>query len=944
MSERMITLCVLLMLTGAQGFGILPGDSMSHLEITEAAILNVTVQVCRALAAAEGADFSFPAQPFTVEGVAVACGTTESRKTFRRAIRHIIFHNVRVDLRHALNASFHFDEEMFDQGRNIISQGIEAIKASNEQENYETARQKLGEIIHPLQDFYSHSNWVELKNKLPNSNLLRSGVSIGNLADESRATCRSCDGDNCTNNILEDIIQEKVLTSGYFGIVPISSTKPKGKCSHGGAVDQTSTIEPTGGINKDSFDASHGHLHTEAAKMATAATSELLEDIRSAAGDRPFLQMMGLSKGSNKALCFVIDTTKSMSDEIEAVRTVTTSIIDSEVGTENEPATYILVPFNDPEFGPLIRTTDPKILEMVLNSISIGGGGDEQELSLSGLQLALGGAPFNSEVFLFTDGPAKDANLKNSVTSLIERTQTVVNFIISTSTSPNSRRRRRDDSQQQQSRITASDAQLYRELAQTSGGQMVEVTKTELTEAASIISDTLDSSLVMLLQAARSPGKDDAFSFIVDDSITNPTVYITGSSVTFTLTSPTGESQQSTDATGSLITSSRSVGNLQSLQLRKITGSWEMKMMSTNPYTIKAIGKSPIDFLFDFVEKSQGPFQGYDALDSRPRAGVNGSLLVSFTGSDTATVTEVALVESWGSEEIKGAVQPQGSGNFLVLVDRIPSAEFAVRVKGEDSSSGASMVFQRQSRTNFRSSNLTINADSDGIIDPLTPFSVPFSVMANGAGGNFTIRATNNQLFPSTFPTSLLLETGKTANGTVTLSAPRTTPSGTDVTLTIEAEAPDGEDVNYIVLRSTVINTITDFIQPECQLLTRQSNCSGSVNCSSLMWMIFVRVTDGAEGTGVDHVRLLKGNGTIIIEPAADNKNVTMVLYTSACCSPEMELVVVDKIGNVGTCFYSSDSSSSAALSKSIKVAEASLLVLCIFVFGQQLLTELGLR
>lgn len=53
-------LLLLLLLPGALGFGILPGKSLSHLEITERAILNVTAQVCRALAQAEGADFSFP--------------------------------------------------------------------------------------------------------------------------------------------------------------------------------------------------------------------------------------------------------------------------------------------------------------------------------------------------------------------------------------------------------------------------------------------------------------------------------------------------------------------------------------------------------------------------------------------------------------------------------------------------------------------------------------------------------------------------------------------------------------------------------------------------------------------------------------------------------------------------------------------------------------------
>lgn len=64
----------------------------------------------------------------------------------------------------------------------------------------------------------------------------------------------------------------------------------KGKCSHGGAVDQTSNINPKGGINKDTFDASHGFLHQQAADVAIAATIQLLEEIRSAAGDRPFLE------------------------------------------------------------------------------------------------------------------------------------------------------------------------------------------------------------------------------------------------------------------------------------------------------------------------------------------------------------------------------------------------------------------------------------------------------------------------------------------------------------------------------------------------------------------------------------------------------------------------------------------------------------------------------
>ncbi|XP_017292677.1 von Willebrand factor A domain-containing protein 7 [Kryptolebias marmoratus] len=931
-SSGLAVCCFILLHTGAQSFGILPGSSLSHLEITEQAILNATVQTCRSLAQAEGANFNFPTLPFTAQAVAAACSASQSSKTFRQAITLIQLRNTRVDIRYALNGSFHFDEEMFVKGKGIITEGMIAVKASNKKENYEAARQQLGEILHPLQDFYSHSNWVELGNTHPNSNLIRAGSSIGNIADISRATCRSCDGDDCRNNILEDIIAEQILTSGYFGVVPFVSTKPKGKCSHGGGVDLTSKIEPKGGINKDTFSSSHGHLHSQAANLAIAATSELLEDLRLAAGDRPFLQMIGISKGSSRALCFVIDTTKSMSDDIDVVKTVTSSIINSDLGTENEPSAYILVPFNDPGFGPLIKTTDAALFKDIVNSLTASGGGDDQEMSLSGLQLALTSAPFNSEIFLFTDAPAKDKDLKNTVIALIERTQSVVNFLITDTTVSNRRRKKRNSNQPQTRMIAESDAQLYRDLAQASGGLAIEVAKTELLTATTVITQSMSSSLVTLLQAARSPGKADNFLFLVDETVINLRVYITGRSVTFTLISPTGATQESTDSSGSLITASQSVGNFITLQLQKQVGQWEIRMVSTNSYTLKVTGQSPIDFLLDFVEPSQGLFTGFDALDTRPRAGLNGSLLVSLTGSDSATVTEVALVESSGSGEVKGVVVSLGSGNFLIQVDTIPSTEFMVRVKG--SNQGSSDVFQRQSPTNFRASNLTITAESNSILVPGTPFSVPFTVMTSGTGGNLTIRATNNQGFDSTSPTVLFLESGNSTNGTVSLSAPLNTPSGTDVVLTIEAESPEGSDTNYIVLRFSVLNTVNDFTPPECQLLSIQSNCTE--NCSLSTWEISVRVTDGDGGTGVDRVSLRQGNGTLNTSLAADNENVTLASYAASCCSPVVELLVVDRVGNVGLCVFRA---SSAAVSVS---TNQSLLFLTILLLGLLMMTEAG--
>ena len=75
-------------------------------------------------------------------------------------------------------------------------------------------------------------------------------------------------------------------------------------------------------------------------------------------------------------------------------------------------------------------------------------------------------------------------------------------------------------------------------------------------------------------------------------------------------------------------------------------------------------------------------------------------------------------------------------------------------------------------------------------------------------GGNFSIQVTDDRGFVTAFPARLELAAGGEANGTVTLSAPLNTPSGSDVTLTIQAEAPGGADANYAVERYSVVNTV----------------------------------------------------------------------------------------------------------------------------------------
>lgn len=112
-----------------------------------------------------------------------------------------------------------------------------------------------------------------------------------------------------------------------------------------------------------------------------------------------------------------------------------------------------------------------------------------------------------------------------------------------------------------------SDVQLYYDLAQASGGQAVQVSKSDLPLATGLIEDSSAGAVVRdheadrgatpsywmqqvdndsvfqvtVFQVVRNPGRSDQFTFTVDSSLINVTIYITGfSPLTFNLTDPSG--------------------------------------------------------------------------------------------------------------------------------------------------------------------------------------------------------------------------------------------------------------------------------------------------------------------------------------------------------------------------------------------------------------------
>lgn len=788
----------------AGAFKIFPADaSLNHQEITEIAIISKVAEVCRDIATAQGKDFTLSVNDkLTVATVEKACSSSNSvllkATSFKLAIVQISLNNIAVD-RKQFSDAHHFDNEAFSAGRDLIIQGLATVKVNLKEGNYIAARKNLGTVTHTLQDFYSHSNYVELGYAGPYSDLIKSDIPLNKIADSKTATCKSCVNDNCTDNILPEILKNKILTSGYFS--PIFSDKPTGKCSHGSFLDRTSYRDPTGGINKDDVNSNHGFLHTRAAYMAINATMELLDNIRQASGHTAFLRLLGLTQTS--ALVLVIDTTGSMSDEIEEVKKVSINIIDSRKGTADEPSEYMLITFNDADVG-LTRTADIDKFKQQINSLSASGGGDFPEMCLSGLLVALTRAPPSSDIFVFTDASAKDTELKSAVEAMIESTESTVTFLLTSSVS--SRRKRAvSDTQSSSSRpMSQSEIQLYRDLTQVSGGQTLEVTNTTLSEASTAITDTFTSGLVTVLQVARSAGNAGNFSFPLDTSLSNVTIYITGSSLVFTLYSPTGVSQSDSVTDGSL-GSIQTVGNLKKIKLKSNnqTGEWNISINSTSSYTLRVIGQSSVNVLSYFVEISQGGHSdSWGQIFTRPSTGQNATLFLSVTGGQSVTVTDLLLVDASGSSVVNGSVKSVGGTDYLVSLDKIPEGAFGFRLKGLLNNS--SSRFQRQSSIHHKGSKISVKAQTQNTTKPGVPFSFNFTVATNATAGNYTIRARTSNGFSVSVPSSLNVASGGSAQGTATLTVPSNTESGTDVTLTIDAEAPGSTDLNYVTLRLTV--------------------------------------------------------------------------------------------------------------------------------------------
>ena len=276
-------------------------DAINHEEMTRNALLEVATEVLR--------DNPNPNDAQSSQRLSVLSSLSEESlitayygyhdhtriEAFENAIEAIEEANSDTDFGEEKSlAAAHFNAEQFESGQNRLINLRQSIIPSIMTGNVVEAREDTGRFLHALQDFYSHSNWIENGNRAPNPVLGQPNRQIDNIASPTQQTCSDCVKKGwfikyyeCNDNIDYRLRRDGTLTSGYAsGITDDAGReiqKPNGKCSHGGFIDSTRDMSARGGINKDGpyYKISpHHYLHYEAAAVAQQATADMLRDVR----------------------------------------------------------------------------------------------------------------------------------------------------------------------------------------------------------------------------------------------------------------------------------------------------------------------------------------------------------------------------------------------------------------------------------------------------------------------------------------------------------------------------------------------------------------------------------------------------------------------------------------------------------------------------------------
>ncbi|XP_045484637.1 hemicentin-1 [Pieris rapae] len=190
-----------------------------------------------------------------------------------------------------------------------------------------------------------------------------------------------------------------------------------------------------------------------------------------------------LSEDLKRSLTFVIDDTYSMNVDINQVKLKTSDVFNTVLNSKaSEIEDFVLVTFNDPDVELRTKTKEEKIFSARLNDISVHGGYDCPEMSLTGINLGIEESRPYSLFYVFTDATAKDTHLYDEVQRNALRKFIQVTFLLT------------GDCNERDS----PNYKVYKELAKATGGEVFNIRKDEVKKIMDFIINTIKYKSVKL--------------------------------------------------------------------------------------------------------------------------------------------------------------------------------------------------------------------------------------------------------------------------------------------------------------------------------------------------------------------------------------------------------------------------------------------------------------
>lgn len=712
-------------------------------------------------------------------------GAKPYTRPMKKAIDAIAEWNAWVDYHRDTDPFFHCDGERINECSNLVKSEVDAGITALKLDDVESARQQIGMAFHTLQDFYSHSNWIELGHHSPNAEMGTGPVN--GIASRLTNTCINAPIANfCfTGNIITTDI-----TSGYFLGTSGAPAKGVRKCYHGGSFDGLGRD----GINKDSTTcilgipgasvvSPHSDSNPVAEFVATQATLDTLNNVKRYVTDKQFKAFLGIGP----SLGFAIDTTGSMGSVINGVKTQVMSIIDSRQGTLDEPSRYILSPFNDPSTGPVTTTSDPLTFKSQVSGLFASGGDDCPELAMAGVYGAVAASDNGGDVFFYTDASAKDSASFGSVLALAQSKQVRINAALFGSCSPYD--------------------PTYFKLAEQTGGQVFILNRAEAGAITKVAGMLAKSSAVDIAAVSGSLSSSVLTQkFIVDPSLSNITVSVSISGAgDIELYRPDGRLVNNTDVDVTVVSMSSAI--LYSLK-NPMEGEWQANVKGSGTYSLNVSGESYLAFnSFKFVQEGgRAGHTGLYEINGRPLLGQTQTVLADISGAPQTVRFEF---RSRSGEIIQAFTLPEIGNNNSELSGQVslPNQSFVVYAFGSDASG---KNFERVIGKQVLPQSLAIIPPSpiDLGVDQDTTYI--FQVTNNGDGDMLLFSAKDDKNYVSSVtPNSAMVNNGENVKVKVvvhpTLSARRNTLD----TLSFTAQSTYSQDIiNSAVLVSQIVPPI----------------------------------------------------------------------------------------------------------------------------------------